>query len=219
MKIITFNILIEFSCLLTALFCLRKDKGVWPSFCWFLLYTVLTELTGRFLAIHQQRNQWVYNIYLIVEAGFISYVFWKFSTKFNVAKSPFIWAVILFVLVYMAESLQKGLLRFHSLSNTVLSMSIVIFCFRYYSLLLSDSGFFNLKKMPEFWWVTGCLFYYFGSTSANLIFDWLSVQNSLAVTIPVRYYILNMLIFILYSCWSYAFICKYRIRKSLSSSY
>jgi hypothetical protein len=212
-RLVTVNIAVELCCFLVALLCLRKERGFWRLIIWFMFYTFGTELLARNLTMHHSGNQWLYNIYLLFESATIGYGFWLFSSRFNGNKSLFFISAALFVIVFLYESITGGLLRFHSLSNSILSVSMVIFSFRYYSLLLGEKGYFNLKKMPEFWWVSGSLFYYFGSTSCNLFFELLSHQNSAFFKFPVRYYIFNVIIIILYSCWSYAFICRYKQRK------
>jgi hypothetical protein len=62
---------------------------------------------------------------------------------------------------------------------------------------------------PPFWIVTGLFFFNFGSIACNLFFDYLMVKIPKEY-IPINYIIFTVLNFILYGCWSYAFICRYR---------
>lgn len=92
-----------------------------------------------------------------------------------------------------------------------MSVVFVLYCLYYYYLLLKDESFIEIKTHPEFWWVTGVLFYYFGSTMSN-IFDGLFNVKIIGFA-TLRYCIYVLLNLILYSLWVYSFICRMKQRK------
>jgi hypothetical protein len=210
-KYISINILAELSCLLFALFYLNKDKSMWRLMVLFLLIIVSTEITGRQFTLVGISNQWLYNIYLLVEAGFVGFMFYKLL---KIRKAWMIAALFLFLVTFVVESYLKGFQHFLSVTNLLSSTLFVIFSLVYFYRLLQDEDHYDLILHPPFWWVTGCLFFYFGGTVCNIFFDYLSILKSSEISYPLRYIIFSLLNFILYSCWSYSFLCRYRQRTS-----
>ena len=207
--------MVELSCLLFAIFCLNKDRGSWRFMPLFLLLIVITEITGKqFTRLHIS-NQWLYNIYLVFEAAFVGFMFF---TLLNKRKTWILSGLVLFSLSFLLESHLKGFYKFLSITNLLSSTLFVIFSLYYYYQLLRDERYYNLIQHPPFWGVTGCLFFYFGCTVCNVFFDHLSLLKSTEIRIPLRYIIFSLLNFILYSCWSYSFICRYRQRISSTLS-
>jgi hypothetical protein len=80
----------EIICFFVALFCLSKDQSpAWKSMVLFLFLTCLIEFFGihfrkLFLAdrVHVHQNVWLYNILLIFQAGFISFMFQNLLQKY-----------------------------------------------------------------------------------------------------------------------------------------
>jgi carbon starvation protein CstA len=68
-------ILIEAACFIIALVSLIKDANwAWRSMVFFMLITYLTEITGKLLRTGHHSNQWLYNVFLLFEAGFTSFM-------------------------------------------------------------------------------------------------------------------------------------------------
>jgi hypothetical protein len=204
---ISFNIVVEFIALVFAFIFLRKDKSFWKIMITYLGLVVLTEITGKHLRYLHYPNQWVYNIFLLIEAGFVGSVFY-FLLKKN--KAWIFSGLLLFLLSYGIELCTNGFMRFLSYTNIVSSTIFIFYCLYYYYLLINEEDHHDLKKHAAFWWVTGAVFYYFGGTVCNIMFDYLSSISSETLGYPVRYIVFCVLNFILYSCWSYSFLCRYR---------
>jgi hypothetical protein len=66
--------------------------------------------------------------------------------------------------------------------------------------------------------VNGTLIFYFGSTAINIFFDYLVHDKISVFSYSIRYVTFAILNVLLYSCWSYAFICRFLQRKYYSSS-
>ena len=198
-------------CFIFSIIYLSKKKvGYWRYFIWFMLFTVVSEITGHVLTVFfQKNNHWIYNIYLPVETVFICWLFYKICIPyFNSKPWLIVWLTVFFSL-YLYQSIKTDFLEFSWISNSASSVFFVFFSCLYYYQLLKHEEYLNLLTFPTFWIVNGIFFFHFGSTSSNLFFDYL-VSINLKSAIPIRYIIYIILNFILYGCWSYGFLCKYR---------
>ncbi len=204
------NLIIEISCFTLALFFLKKEKNfIWKSFKFFLFVTCIIEICGLLISklTPEFSNHWLYNIFLIFEIAFNSAMFSLFINNYINSKPYMLLGLTIFVLTFLTETIYHSIFIFNNLTSTISSIIFVLYSLYYFYLLIKDPKYYSLKSYAPFWWVTGTLFYYFGSTMCNLFFEEL-----LSVKITghhLRYYIFNLLNIILYSCWSYSFICRY----------
>ena len=73
---LTVNTFIESICLLIAVIGLMKERdNAWRSQIFYLAATCIAEFAGIYFKIRYHNNQWVYNIFILVEAGFTFYFF------------------------------------------------------------------------------------------------------------------------------------------------
>ena len=111
------------------------------------------------------------------------------------------------ILIYGVEVIKDGVLVKHIWTTSTMSVLFVIYGLIYFYWLLKDDNDVKLTYSSSFWWVTGALFFYFGSTISNVFFNRLST----IMVSPKHYlttYIFNALNLILYGCWCYSFICR-----------
>lgn len=182
----------------------------------FLLASFGAEVIGILMRHLFRRNMEVYTVYVLIEGGFTSYFFYHLYNNYpNKLKWLLIWLGF-FLAMYITELWLSGFSDFVSVTATVMSVVFVLASLLYYFLKLQDEHFEPLLTSAPFWWVTGALFFYFGSTACNLFFDYLKTNEVTAYSRSVRYVVFVALNIILYTCWSYSFICRYRQRKSLS---
>lgn len=206
MNHISFNIIIELICFLFAVRYLLKDNSFWRLMLVYMGLVVITEVTGKYLAGLHQSNQWLYNIFLLIEAGFVGSMFYHLLKR----KVWIVSGLFLFLLSYALEVHHYGFMKFLSYTNIVSSILFICLSFYYYFMLINEENYHDLVRHDAFWWVTGAIFYYFGGTVCNFLFDYLSRIDSQTLQYPVRYIIFCVLNFVLYSCWSYSFVCRYR---------
>ncbi|MFC5285228.1 hypothetical protein [Pedobacter alpinus] len=216
----TINTITELSCLLIAVFCLFRDKdSTWRMLIIYLFLTVLTEMLGiHYAKVLHQSNVWIYNIFISIECFTISYFFYQLFKPYGLQLKWLINWLVVFFMILSYELLTKNFTRFASNTATIISIVFVFAALIYFYKKLTDEKFEQLTVYAPFWWVSGTLFFYFGSTCCNLLFDYLTVQTSRVYGISVNYLIFNILNIILYLLWSYAFICRYLRRKSLYTS-
>ncbi|PTQ99215.1 hypothetical protein C8P68_10231 [Mucilaginibacter yixingensis] len=219
LKLFTFNTVSELVCFIVTLFCLTKDKNVaWRSMVFFMLLTCVVEFTGAYLkALYRispsmaHSNVWLYNIFGIVEASFISLMFNNLFKMYFNSRPVIIGGLVLIVASFGYELATRGIMLGFHITATIAAIIFILYGLVYFYHLLKADAFYDLKVYPPFWWVAGVLFFYFGSTVISIFFDQITERLSLLIVAPRRYitgYIYAVLNLLLYGCWSYAFVCK-----------
>jgi hypothetical protein len=210
----TTNTSVELVCLISALVSLGKSRLCTSWFIiLFLLITVTTEMVAIPIKIHYLKdtkhnlpNIWLYNLLLIVQVAFYNIIFAALLNK-KIYRNPilFIFLPILFGF-YVYEISVHGLFEYNELTNSIFSTEIVLCSLVfYYDLFKSDLNI-KLGSYSDFWFVTGILFFFFGSTVLNLFYG--IIKQILPNNKHFVGYIYNALNILLYGFWSYSFICK-----------
>lgn len=212
------NIIIEILCLIAALVFLKNENVLFSKLTkGYLAFVVIIETIGFSMSKgYHLNNAWLYNIFIIFEAAYISYGLYVALKNFTKkAHLICIIPIIAFIATYFFEIYTYGFLKFNSLSVNVFSIIFVIVSLIYFHLLVKQKNAILLNINPQFWWVTAVLFYYFGSTIYNLFIYFLYQQFPKTYIILAHTMLgLNLL---LYSIWIYSFICSSRQKKLLSS--
>lgn|GEM_PF-280718 len=231
LKIFTFNTVTELLCFIVALFCLTKARNAaWRSMIFFMALTCAVEFTGAYMkALYHvsptkiHANVWIYNIFSLVEAGFISLMFHHLFKMYFNSRLVIFSGLALIGLSFIYELATRGIMRGFNTTDTISAILFILYGLIYFYHLLKADAFYDLKVYPSFWWVAGVLFFYFGSTVINIFYDQITERLSLLIVAPRRYitgYIYNALNLLLYGCWSYAFVCeKWLIKTSRDYSF
>lgn len=204
------NPIVELIAFALSLFLITRKNGDWyRHFIIYLLIVVLTESSANTLYhVWGQKNHWVYNIYLPVQIGFVSWVAYKISMHLN-TRNYILLMVITFMVMYCMEISIRGFLNYASNTKTIFSLFIICFCLTYFYQLLKDDPEKDNLNAGNIWVIAGLFIFYFGSTAANLFFDYLVELNKTQVR-PIRYTIFLILNLLLYGSWTYGFICRQR---------
>lgn len=215
---ITLNTVSEFLCLAISIFCLYREKDkVWKNFILFLLLTCLVEIVGLHMRLRHQSNIMVYNAFLMIECAVMNYFFYHLvKGDHNIKKLLSGWFTV-FLLFYFIELYVKHINAYVSASSTLMSVELILVSVYYYYRLLKEEKFRQLSKDASFWWVNGTICFYFAGMACNIFFKYL-LHEKAEVTSSANYILFSILNVILYSCWSYSFICRYFQRTSSSSS-
>lgn len=212
------TILIELGCLLTALFFLKNDATKFSrlTIAYLTIVCIAELLALLYVKAFHQSNAWIYNIFIIFEATYISYgLYAALKPLTSKASAICMLPLIIFCCTYLFEISNHGFFKFQTLTITIESVLFVFISLIYFYLLIKQKDPINLNIHPQFWWITGVLFYYFGSTVYNLFIYFLYKNFPKAYDILI--YIMLGLNLLLYSIWIYSFICNSRQRKLLSS--
>jgi len=204
----------ELGALITSLLTYRALKGTaFRLFPFFLLFIVVVELAGDYTGrVLHYNNAWFYNFSTTLEFIFYTHIFSR-TLRNPVYKKMTLGFMVCFpLLVLLNMAFIQGFTEFHSYTNALGSISMIIFCcFFFYELLLNPlEG--ELHKVPMFWISTGILFFYLGDLSFDLLYNLL--KND-AIGRDLFKSINNNLILILYSCFIIAFLCQRSLVKSL----
>jgi hypothetical protein len=192
-----------------SLFLLNKDS--WGNyFITFMGLTATVEWTGYIIFFRLGfENYWLYNAYLPLEISFLFYLLNSFNRNYVKLARWFIAAWLIFILLYLWESFYSQFREYSGYANLYASICIIIACFLFYYLLMRQPGYINLMEYAAFWIVSGLFFFYLGSVACNVFKSQLTLVYE-KTGLPIRYIIMLVLNFLLYSCWSYAFLCRYR---------
>jgi hypothetical protein len=205
----TLTTVVELSCLIISIICLIKDKDlVWRSMIMYLLLTCIAEFAGIYIIKNTstQNNHWVYNIFLLSEAGFTSLMFSYLLSNYIKGKPLIIIGLTLILSFYIADLINHGFFEYNERTYTEMSIIFVFYSLYFFFLLLKDGRYIDVKYSAPFWWSVGTLFFYFGITAVN-VFD-ARLDNVMLNGHHINFYIFRVLNVILYGCWGYSFICK-----------
>jgi hypothetical protein len=210
---ITINTGAEILCFLVGLICIVNDKSTaWRVLVAYQLITCLVEFTGIYFRHQHASNAPVYNIAIVAECVTVSYFFYYLLCPYFKPLKPLVAWLVLFVAIYVYELLVISHFKyFVDITASVMSVAFVLASLIYYYQEHKAHEYRALMSSPEFWWVNGTLFFYFGSTVSNIFFQYLAREDT-TFYLTARYIIFNGLNVVLYACWSYAFICRYRQR-------
>ena len=217
---ITVNTLSEFFCLVISVLCLYRDKDkAWKSFILFLLLTCLTEIAGIYVREQlAQRNFMIYNFFLVIECTALNYFFYHLFKENRDLKKFLTGWLVFFLLFCFIELYVKHFNAYISASTTILSVEMILASIYFYYLLLKEEKFRQLSKYAPFWWVNGTICFYFGGIACNIFFSYLLKDKTPGVARSTGYIVFSILNVILYSSWSYSFICRYFQRTSSRTS-
>src|SRR5579875_33050 len=149
---LTINTIAEIGCFLIAVTCLLKDKSLaWRSIVLFLFITCMTELSGIYIKrlniedhIHLHRNEWLYNIFMIFQIYFMSYMFYYLLKQYNNPRWIIISGACFLIVLYIYEVYKHGVLEDHILTFTTMSVLFVLYSFYYFYLLHKDEKYLKL---------------------------------------------------------------------------
>jgi hypothetical protein len=202
-------------CFLLSLFFIKNDS--WGKyFIPFMALTAAVEWTGYILFFRfGYENYWLYNAYLLVEICFLFSLLNSFTRVYTRSTRWFIAAWLIFIALYLWESSHSRFREYSGYANLYASVCIIIACFFFYYFLMKQPDYINIMRYGAFWVISGLFFFYLGSVACNVFKSQLT-QVYEKTGLPIRYIIMLVLNIFLYSCWSYAFLCRYQ--QKISSS-
>jgi hypothetical protein len=211
MLLFTTIIDIEFLCLVFSLIYLtNKHIGWYIHFTWYLAITVVVESLGYYTYFYLHRsNHMIFNLFLPLEFVFTGWIMFKVYEPMLHSKYAIMLTLAIVCIIYLTESITNDFSEYSTRANIAFSIAVVVSCLFYYYHLIKTDEYINVYKYGDFWVVTGLFIFYFVETASNFFFTYTSSINRKSI-IPIRFIIHIILNFILYSCWAYSFICRYR---------
>lgn len=206
---LTLFTIFELVCLLVAAIALICDRRLyWKGMIIYLVAECLAEFTGIYLKRHNHHgNGWPYDILLIFQIGFISFMFYGLLKANKAGKWLILSGAVILAALYCIDAFQSNFAVFYKLTFNTMAVLFVIYSLYYFYLLIKQEDYVKLQTSAAFWWVVGVLFFYLGDTAVNILRGKLAVIK-ITQNHSLAYYILICLNIILYTSWCYSFICR-----------
>jgi len=199
----------EIVALLAGLWLLRKEHTrAWRPFIYFLLFTVLIEVSGFALRIRSIRNIPLYSLLMLVQAGFFGWVFHSFLTG-KKARVVLYGCLSLFLLLFIWQLATVPITTYYRNARLGLSAAVVICSSLFYLQLLRSDSIDSPLRFPPFWIITGLFFYYFGTASLFAFYEKVA-QIRLSGNTGFFTLVTGGLSCVLYGSWIIGFIWKNR---------
>lgn len=198
-------------CLLLSLFTYKADNSlkIFPSLLGLSLTTEILVDILYFILEYKKEYNIIYHIYIPIEYAFISYFFYLNNNKI---KKYIEISIPLFILI---SGLISGIvisitdfpgLNFN-LSGLLLILWSVITLFS-----VPPTANISITKLPVFWICIGILVFHAGIFFFNGVYEYIQQKNSLLAQ-QLHRLTIKSLNYIMYICFSIAFICSHRMKK------
>jgi hypothetical protein len=167
----------------------------------FLCYMVITETLGRYFKIViKESNNWLYNIYLPVEAFIYSFILYKYAEKKWFKKSCRFFIYLIPIISLVNILFFQGIDTYNTYTNSIFSVGLLTLSIMYFiDVFLSEKLIIPWKE-PLFWIVTGLFFYVLVSMAYTFAFDYILINrldaNALLYTLITRYLICTLYLMI-----------------------
>ena len=194
----------------------KKNKPL-KLFGIFLFISFIIELTNLYLSLKNISNVLLYDFFTTFEFIFYIFIIREFLHH-TLAKKIYLFIIYSYLIAALVNIfLIQGIHKFHTITYA-LGCLIIVFCCAYYFLetLLKPTPV-TLVRMPDFWICSGLLFFYavsfpiYGFT--NFV---MSLPGAFLRNFNLFIQILNI---ILYTMFSIAFLCRFKVTKSPLSLY
>jgi hypothetical protein len=155
--VIDYHHIIQLLCLLTGVVLLQKS---WPvqfkSLVVLVAVSAAVELAGAYIAHElQQENNWLYNIYLLVQALFVWFIIRKLVAM-GISKQWMNWLGVVYLVAFAACYIYHPV--FIALNSYAFSVTFIFYCVFsgiYLVDMVSNNVRVFLLKDPGFWFIVG----------------------------------------------------------------
>ncbi len=191
-----------------------EKEGYLKSFPVFLFISIVVEIVAYLLAAKIRANTILYNCFGIFEFVFYFFVLHEVVHNEKAKKVIFHISWVYVLLVILNFIFVQKITGFASMTYALGCLVIVAVCIYYFLELFQVSRSVNLLRQPAFWICSGLLFFY---VCTFPIFGLLNFIDSFPYIIKGHLSgILNLLNVFLYSSFTIAFLCRARMKKSMS---
>lgn len=207
-------ICVEFlSVIIASVYFFKNRKSKLKYFLYFLWYSFLNELVGKYLADYSQLdNTIMYNVYLIIYFLFIFYLYWD-NLERKLFKNVISILTIIYSLVYIVNFfvLKNFTTKLQVYPFMIGSCFLIITVILYFIEVLNSEKIVLMTKELLFWISLGLLLFNIG------IIPWLIMLSYFPIVFVDNLTILkslfNCLVIILYICYIIGFICGHKTQK------
>jgi hypothetical protein len=201
-------------CTVTGIICTRRLKFKFSPIKllpWFILLTLISELTALWFAVKFGNNHKIYNVYQVVQFGFFSYILTLMTGNKGVRKLLIVLSALFTVFAILNLAIIQGMAQFNTVNY--FGGAVIVSFFSGYSLseLFKKAVTGSPFKMPPFW-----------IGSSILVLNSCMIPLLLPATLGLHFtpgethilYILIMLVnYISYTMFTIAFLNSYKNNK------
>jgi hypothetical protein len=192
----------------------KKEAAYLRLFPFFLLISIIIEISGYLIAEKGGDTNLLYNCFSIFEFVFYFFVLHEIIQNTRAKKIIFHAAWIYVILVILNFIFVQKITGFASMTYALGCLVIVAICIFYFLELFQLSQSVDLLRQPAFWICSGLLFFY---VCTFPIFGLANYLRSFPAIITGNLAgIINLLNVFLYSSFTIAFLCRVKM-KSMSS--
>ncbi|HTK21813.1 MAG TPA: hypothetical protein VL442_19990 [Mucilaginibacter sp.] len=149
---------------LAALYNYRQLDKVLKIMALFCLLSVIPDMIGLvtayILKLRSFNNLFLIHLYDMMAVIFFTVIYFKVFYKSIIKKITLILGIVALLAMLYNAIFIEGIRVYPSVSNTVLSISLIVLSLIYFYQLLSRQEFMYIEKQGLFWINSGVLFYY-----------------------------------------------------------
>jgi hypothetical protein len=183
-------------------------------FSYFLFVNVLFESATSYMAGHAINNIFLNNVDSLVVISFELYLLREIVTSPK-AKRFFLYSFLTYLLLAIINLLLfQTSTKFNTVTYCLGTFFLVTACIYYFWELFQQKSSVDLIRQPPFWICSGLLFYctctfpIFGLTDLIVLLPKAILRNLYSILIVIN--------FCLYLSFTIAFLCRLRIKRSMS---
>jgi len=168
---------------ITALYNYKQlDKVLKIAALFFLLASFFDPVMWLLAKSGSKNNMWMLHLNVVLSLFFYTLIYYKLFTKAIYKKITIALAIItLVIMMWFNRSLDE----YPSVSNTTLSVQMIMLSLLYFSQLLNPLTFVDIEKQGLFWINAGVLFYSSVNIFLFMIFTQIPIEDQ------HNYYIIN----------------------------
>ncbi len=191
----------------------KGTPGYLRLFSYFLLATMIVEITGWFLSEKNISTLMLYNFFTTIEFVFYFWVLRQVISN-KIAKKILLFCLYLYpLLVFFNVFFWMKVNSFHAVTYAMGCFLIATICIYYFLELFQRPHSVDLVRQPAFWICSGLLFFY---SCSFPIFGFANFLQQLPAIIRGNLnLILNVMNSLLYISFTIAFLCRVKVRKSI----
>jgi hypothetical protein len=183
-------------------------------FPFFLLLTDIVICITFYLYEHHDTTTVLLNFFTSFEFCFYFFVLYRIINR-KLAKRIIFYILCIYPLIALINIFfVQGIRSFHSVTYALGCFLVVTICVYYFLELFQLDHSVRLSRQPAFWICSGLLFFYACSFPIFGLANFISALPY--VIIKNLSTIIDLLNIFLYSSFTIAFLCRLRIRKSMS---